>query len=173
MPLSNRLYRAAQMAGVIRRKARLWTGEFETLGRPLRLSDIGKRAAVETEVACLRLGELYVACIPGEIYPELVYGRYEEPSQEAADFPTADLESSVAEILNGKKWMLLGLANDEIGYIIPRRQWDRDAPYAYGRETGQYGEINSCGPEVAPIIMQAFANRVSELSSPDAQTAEH
>lgn len=165
IPLHNRLYRAAQMAGVIRREARVWTGDFETQGRPLQLSDIGKRPAVETEVACLRLGEMHVACIPGEIYPELVYGRYEDPADPNVDYPDAKLESSVAEILKGKTWMLLGLANDEIGYILPKRQWDRDAPFAYGRDTGQYGEINSCGPEVAPIIMQALANRVSELST--------
>jgi hypothetical protein len=164
IPLSNRLYRAAQIAGVIEREALLWTGDCEKPGRPLRLSDIGKRPAVETEVACLRLGELYVACVPGEIFPELVYGRYEDPPDPAADFVDAELEPPVAEILDGKKWMLLGLANDEIGYIIPRRQWDQAPPYAYGLTGGQYGEVNSCGPDVAPAIMRAMANRASELS---------
>jgi hypothetical protein len=105
-----------------------------------------------------------LACVPGEIYPELVYGRFEDPADPAADFPEAELEPSVAEVLDGKKWMLLGLANDEIGYIIPRRQWDSVRPYAYGRPRAQYGEINSCGPGVAPAIMRALANRVAELS---------
>ena len=63
----------------------------------------------------------------------------------------------------GDKWMLLGLANDEIGYIIPRCQWDRQRPFAYGRMTGQYGEINSCGPDVAPIVMQAVLDSVNSL----------
>jgi hypothetical protein len=52
--------------------------------------------------------------------------------------------------------LFLGLANDELGYIIPRRQWDQSPPYAYDRETSQYGEINSCGPQIAPIVMDAF-----------------
>ena len=26
--------------------------------------------------------------------------------------------------------MIVGLANDEIGYIIPKRQWDEKAPFA-------------------------------------------
>jgi len=50
--------------------------------------------------------------------------------------------------------MMFGLANDEIGYIIPRRQWDRLPPFAYGRNSSQYGEINSCGPDTAPILMR-------------------
>jgi hypothetical protein len=61
--------------------------------------------------------------------------------------------------------MLLGLANDEIGYIIPKRQWDQAPPFAYGRAKDQYGEINSCGPEVAPILMRALANRVREANA--------
>ena len=85
----------------------------------------GQRLAVETEVACLRLGELYVACIPGEIYPELVYGQYPAAAEAGVDFPDAPLEPSVAQIMRGRPWMLLGLANDEIGYIIPKRQWDQ------------------------------------------------
>ena len=48
-------------------------------------------------------------------------------------------------------------ANDEIGYILPRSQWDAEAPYAYGRTESQYGEINSVGPSVAPILAEAFA----------------
>jgi hypothetical protein len=62
----------------------------------------------------------------------------------------------------------LGLANDELGYIIPKRQWDKVAPYCYGNETGQYGEINSCGAQVAPILMTALKLRVEEASGPPA-----
>jgi hypothetical protein len=69
------------------------------------------------------------------------------------DFPESPIEPSITELLPGAKWLLFGLANDEIGYIIPRRQWDEKPPYCYGRHRAQYGEINSCGPQVAPIVM--------------------
>ena len=62
-------------------------------------------------------------------------------------------------------WLLIGLANDEIGYIIPRRQWDMAAPFAYGRTTPQYGEINSCGPGVAPVIMGAGSRNPNVIAS--------
>jgi hypothetical protein len=53
------------------------------------------------------------------------------------------------------------LANDEIGYIIPKRQWDVRTPYCYGRKQAQYGEVNSVGPETAPILCEAFRKLVA------------
>jgi hypothetical protein len=54
--------------------------------------------------------------------------------------------------MKGKLNMMIGLANDEIGYIIPKTQWDTKPPYAYGFEKPQYGEENSGGPDVGPAI---------------------
>jgi hypothetical protein len=172
VPVENALYRMARAVGVLKRPASLWTGDFQRMGEPMKMDQRKLPSAVETEVAYLRLGELHVACIPGEIYPELVYGKIQEPADPAADFPDAPLEPSVAELMPGPKWLMLGLANDEIGYIIPRRQWDKHEPYAYGKEAGQYGEINSCGSQTAPIIMAALKLRVAEGQAPPAKAAE-
>jgi len=111
---------------------------------------------LKSEVALLQIGPLQVAAIPGEIYPELTLGRFQRPQDPAADFPEAPLEPTVFPSLRSKYRMVIGLANDEIGYIIPKSQWDWEAPFAYGRKERQYGEINSCGPEVAPRLMEAF-----------------
>lgn len=162
VPLANHLYQAARAFGVLKRQGRRWTGDFDRLGPPLTDDAPPEEFALETEVAYLRLGELHVACIPGELYPELVYGQFQEPADAGADFPDAPLEKSVAELLPGDKWLLFGLANDEIGYIVPKRQWDEVAPFAYGREKPQYGEINSVGPEVAPILIEALERRIAE-----------
>lgn len=164
VPIENQVYRAAREIGVLRREARAWTGDPESRGDVEGNGVAGSPMAVETEVAYLRLGDVHVACIPGELYPELVYGRIQDPPDPGADFPDALLEPAVTKILPGTKWLLFGLANDEIGYIIPRRQWDEKPPYCYGRLRSQYGEINSCGPTVAPIIMEALAKRVAEVS---------
>ncbi|MEX2026798.1 MAG: hypothetical protein WEH44_05845 [Pirellulaceae bacterium] len=164
VPLTNVLYRAARVAGVLQREGLVWTGDFEQLGEPIVGDNADRPTAVQSEVAYLRLGELHVACIPGEIYPELVYGNYQEPVDPGADFPDAPLEPSIESLMPGPKWMLLGLANDEVGYIIPKRQWDKAPPYAFGREQPQYGEINSCGPDVAPVLMEALKRRVAEAT---------
>jgi hypothetical protein len=158
VPVENKLYKAARAVGVLQRGGITWTGDFDQAGKPAESGE--QLAAVESEVAYLRLGDLHVACLPGEVYPELLHGKYQEPVEPNVDYPDAPLEPTVAELLPGKHWLVIGLANDELGYIIPKRQWDSAAPYAYGRQTSQYGEINSCGPDVAPILMQALKKRI-------------
>jgi hypothetical protein len=163
IPMTNELYRWARLLGVLRREAYAWNGEDAALGEPLRSVRAGATSAIETEVACLRLGELYVAAMPGELFPELVRGPVEDPAQPGADYPESPIEPLLTDIVPGDKWLLFGLANDEVGYIMPRRQWDRQPPYAYGLSAPQYGEINSCGPDVAPVIMKSLQARVAEL----------
>jgi hypothetical protein len=116
-------------------------------------------------VAYLRLGELHIAAIPGELYPECVYGKYQDPPEPGADYFDALLEPSIASILPSDKILVLGLANDEVGYIVPKRQWDVKPPYAYDRKSAQYGERNSVGPETAGLLLGALADRVSDLQA--------
>lgn len=161
LPVENPLYRAASAIRVLDRQATVWTGDKDRKGEPLTASNADQTMAVETEVAYVRMGDLHLACIPGELYPELVYGRFQNPVDPNVDFPEAPLEPNVAGLMPGKHWMMIGLANDEVGYIIPRRQWDRAPPFAYGRKEGQYGEVNSCGSQVAPLIMATLADCVA------------
>ncbi len=162
LPLTNPLYIAARKMGLIQREAFIWKNDPYKKGEPYADSDTQSQPAVETEVGYMRLGELHVASIPGEIYPELIYGKIEDPAVAGADFPDAPKEKHITAILPGPKMLILGLANDEIGYIIPKRQWDVFAPYAYGRTRTQYGEINSIGPDTAPILMKAIEEAVGE-----------
>lgn len=164
VPVQNSLYRAARAIGVMKREGLLWTGDFQEIGVPMNHENAGQPSAVESEVAYLRLGDLHLAGIPGELYPELVQGKFEQPPAAGVDYPEAELEPTIAALMPGPNWLLLGLANDELGYIIPKRQWDKSPPYAYERDGGQYGEINSCGPEVAPIIMEALRRRIAEVN---------
>lgn len=165
VPLANRLYMMAARMGVLKRPSRAWTGDFRTLGELQSPRKMKHPPALETEVAYLRLGQLHVACIPGELYPELVYGTFQEPADPGADFADAPLEPTVTELMPGDRFLLVGLANDELGYIVPKRQWDEQPPFAYGRKKMQYGEVNSLGPETAPILMQALRQCVQEANA--------
>jgi hypothetical protein len=158
LPVDNKIYRLARQAGVLKREGREWTGDPDKLGDVVDDGKPGGDVAIVTEVSCLRLGELTVFNIPGELYPELVYGKFQEPVDPAADFPEAPLEPTVASLAASPKWLLIGLASDEVGYIIPKRQWDDAQPFCYERAKSQYGEVNSCGPETAPILMKALAD---------------
>jgi hypothetical protein len=159
LPIDNHLYLLGRRLGVLKRPAFLWAGDPDQAETaPAGASD--KQLALRTEIAWLRLGELDVACIPGEIYPELVLDRVQEPPDPGADFPRAPIEPAIYKQLAGPYRMLIGLANDEIGYLIPKRQWDVQPPFCYGRKKAQYGEMNSVGPETAPLVCEAFRQLV-------------
>lgn len=166
LPMWNPVYQLGATLGLIRRQAYLWTGDYSRLGEAVDIVRARGKAAIASEVAYLKLGQLHIVGIPGELYPELVYGQFQQPVEPNVDFPDAPLEKAVVESIQSDKFLLIGLANDEVGYIIPKRQWDDQAPYAYGRETKQYGEVNSIGPETAPIIMRAFEECVQQAASP-------
>lgn len=164
LPLSNKLYLLARQLGVLQREAFLWNGDLykaEPAPSPSPQKGAGKKETdkplcLRTELAWLRLGDLDIAAIPGEIYPELVLDKVQDPVDPGADYPNAPIEPAIYKQLRGPYRMMIGLANDEIGYIIPKRQWDEKAPFCYGRKKPQYGEINSLGPNTAPLLCRAF-----------------
>jgi hypothetical protein len=165
LPLDNKLYLLARQLGVFQRQAFVWTGNPDK-AEPADAKPGNKPLCMRTEVAWLRLGDLDVAAIPGEIYPELVLDRVQDPPDPGADFPDAPIEPALYKQLRGPHRMLVGLANDEIGYIIPKRQWDVKPPYCYGRKRPQYGEVNSVGPETAPLLCAAFQKLVQSAGEP-------
>lgn len=155
VPVENGLYKLAKTAGVLTRPMYAWTDKPDPKDWK-EAADVTKAVGVKTEVAFLKLGEFDVAVIPGEIYPELVLGKVQDPPDAGADFPDAPIEPAIYAPLKGKYKMILGLANDELGYFIPKRQWDAEKPFCYKLKTSQYGEINSCGPDTAKVICNAF-----------------
>ncbi|MBI4889720.1 MAG: hypothetical protein HY821_03780 [Acidobacteria bacterium] len=94
------------------------------------------------------------ALIPGEAYPEISVGGVSCDAN--SEFASAPAEAPIKKQMTGPYRMLFGLANDEIGYIIPKCQWDEKPPYTYGATKRWYGEVNSVGPEAAPRITSAF-----------------
>ena len=159
VPVDNNLYRLAWQFGTLNRDLYSWEGT-STPKEFVPTKDVSKPGAVKTEVGYLKLGDLEVAVIPGEIYPELVLGKVQDPPDPGADFPDAPIEPSLYGQLKGKHKMIVGLGNDELGYIIPKRQWDAKPPFCYGLKKAQYGEENSVGPDAAPVICAAFRDLV-------------
>lgn len=116
-----------------------------------------------TEVAFMTLGEASFALIPGEIYPELVNGGIVNPP--GGDFGIEPLELPILrELMPGRVKFVFGLANDEIGYILPKSEWDVEPPHLYGGKR-PYGEVNSCGPETALTLHRALRERIEEFKT--------
>jgi len=150
VPLQNEKFRAALEAGVFRREIAVAGEEQKAYG-----VEPGTQC-VRTEVARVRFGDLELLCVPGELYPELSVGGIEFPPDKGADFRQGERE--VPLLSEPARWhrIVIGLANDELGYIIPKTQWDAEAPFCYGRNNDQYGEENSIGPDCAPILIGAL-----------------
>jgi len=148
VPLENRLFRLATFLGVLDRKVYSGSEPATTVfGNDL-----------QTEIGVLRVADVEMLLVPGEIYPELVVGGIQDPQDPGADFEAAPREPALEGMLTAEHRLVIGLANDEIGYILPRSQWDTAAPFAYERDEPQYGEINSVGPSTAPLLTHAFTN---------------
>jgi hypothetical protein len=146
IPLENRLFRLATFLGILDR--RVYSG-----GQP---ASALFGDDLRTEVGYLRIGDAEALLVPAEIYPELVLGGIQDPQDRGADFPGAPREPALFTLLSSDCKLVLGLANDEIGYVIPRSQWDAKPPFAYGRKEAQYGEENSVGPSAAARLAAAF-----------------
>jgi hypothetical protein len=65
--------------------------------------------------------------------------------------------------MSGQFRFFNGMSNDMIGYIVPKSQWDEKAPFTYGRESRPYGEINSLGPETAPVLHKLVLELLEDL----------
>ena len=135
LPVDNGKFRAAAMLRIIRRK---FESGFKT----------------RSEVGLLQLGDTWIGTIPGELYPEIANGGVEAPPGNDFNMTTPVEVPALRTVMKGQMNMLLGLANDQIGYIIPKSQWDEKAPFTYNDEP--YGEENSLGPNTAPLIHKAL-----------------
>ena len=124
--MDNKLFLLARQLGVLEREAFVWSGD-PYKADPAKEIKADKPLCMRSEIAWLRLGDLDIAAIPGEIYPELVLDKVQDPPDRGADFPDAPIEPAIYKQLRGPWRMLIGLAGDEIGYIIPKRQWDEKA----------------------------------------------
>ena len=117
---------------------------------------------IRSEVSAVQIGPLSFITVPGEIYPEIVNGGIESPAGQ--DYQTEPIETPpLRSFMQGPYRFVFGLANDQIGYIIPKSEWDQEAPYIYGAEDAPYGEINSVGPETAPIIYRELESLLEKL----------
>jgi hypothetical protein len=89
---------------------------YQQLGRAL------VRGRVPTEVGLVKLGEAQIVAMPGELLPELSF--------------------EIQEHMTGFPRIIVGLANDELGYIVPA--WDfRD---------DEYEETMSQGPGTGELL---------------------
>ncbi len=143
LPLANKLFRLGVALGVINRGLDGWM-------------------RVQSEIAAFSIGPATFITMPGEMYPEIVNGGIVNPPGADYSIPPVELPP-IRDLMKGKYKFTFGLANDEIGYIIPQSEWDVKPPYLYNASESPYGEINSLGPETAPLIHYGLQEMLRKL----------
>jgi hypothetical protein len=118
--LDNPIFRAAWKAGVFGKD-------------PPGIREEGGIVLLRTDVTALRLGEIVLVTVPGELAPEL--GR------------------EARGLIHARHPWLIGLGNDEVGYIFRKEDWTR----------GEYEETMSLGPETGPTLMEQLRRLLSEF----------
>ncbi len=117
---------------------------------------------LHSELSVLQLGSLTLALLPGEIFPELVKGQGLGKKD-----PTS--LSDIAGAHGIQDLLVVGLCNDELGYIVPPSQYmlNDQRPYfdTVIDDTGEnhYEETNSTGIDTAQRIAYAFQTALDQL----------
>lgn len=169
-PLQNDHFRVAGAAGIFKGRKPLYTeGKVDTSASEKEFPGYGRLRFntgrdVRTEVDYLQLlsrGQVVaeIATVPGEIYPELINGGITRFP--GADFPDAPFEPTLRSHMKSKCQFVFGLGNDELGYIIPKAEWDDEPPWLKNRAERWYGEVNSAGPEIAGAVMRALIGLIT------------
>lgn len=89
---------------------------------------------MRTELNVVKIGYIEMVTVPGELLPKLGHQLTET-------------------MMTGKYNIIIGLGNDELGYIIPFEDWDPT----------KYEESMSVGRETGPIILDALQALIEEV----------
>lgn len=120
-------------------------------------------ALLVTELGYCEFGsKLAVALIPGELAPEIAFGG----AKTAADsWNGTDWLYPSMEDLAGRKLIVFGLTNDEIGYILPDNDFATTLADAlggmlgkefFGPQNSHYPEMLSLSPNTGSLIMDYY-----------------
>jgi predicted RNase H-like HicB family nuclease len=162
IPVENIGFQALFLAGVFERELVGWDSSL-----PISATNIPK---IRTEVDLIELGPLRILTVPGELFPELAVGGYDgsrvnteevpfmDPGNEAPpDLAAAPTGPPLKAQLGVEHAWILGLGNDEIGYLVPPYDYvlAESAPYLSEPPGDHYEETNSLGPTAVPTVLAA------------------
>jgi len=117
------------------------------LDRPDYDPTIGYLGAITSEVDVIKIGKAQMITLPGEALPSIGH--------------------RLKEAMTGKYNFVIGMGNDELGYIIPQDEWDWtgtwEDPWTNPDWTGKYEESMSVGPTTAIIVESTVMEMLSSV----------
>lgn len=127
--------------------------------------------AVKSEISYYEIGGVPLLAVPGELFPELAYGGYLDEFESATSLGPNTNPIPLTEICGRDDLIIIGLCNDEIGYIIPPNDFllNDDMPFMEKAIDNQgrrhYEETNSLGEGTASALATAFSRLTQDLNS--------
>ncbi len=177
--VENQIFQIAQQASLFKRRVYLSCDQ----GSCAPFDD--KKAISETnfpkvlsEVAKVQVGPLRFVAAPGELFPELAVGydtsyAFGNPQVKADNRNPPNLSQAPAgpylkQQLGGELPVVVGLANDHVGYLVP--PWNYvlhpSRPYLDEADGDHYEETNSLGPSAVPTLLEAYGKLLSWEPAP-------
>ena len=138
---------------------------------------------LETEMVVVNLGPIQLLSVPGELLPELAIGGYDGSHVNAPgktlldpnnpnppDLAQAPEGPYLKDRMHGTYRWIVGMGNDELGYIIPEYDFILgDPPWTSEAEGDHYEETNSlgvgtvAGVDAAAEVLLAWSKWVHDL----------
>lgn len=134
-----------------------------------RMSD-GSGFAMKSEISYIEIDSLKLLLLPCEIFPELVYGGFLS-AEESASGCGGEINPPLLKDLVGEDVVVIGLANDELGYVLPPNDFmlHPDKPYIDiprdSHDRRHYEETNSLGPETAATIAETVKDMMETVEN--------
>lgn len=130
--------------------------------------------AIPSDASVLWLGDYTLCLVPGELFPELVTGQYLDDDLLA--HPERPRETPLRDIAKAEHLLVVGLANDEVGYILPacdfyvsptrpfQADYDEQGVQTTFDSKGRnhYEETNSLSKDTAKVLFEAFESMINE-----------
>jgi hypothetical protein len=121
---------------------------------------------IRSEMGVLELGPVRMITVPGELLPEIAVGGYDgsqmfttladliDPNNpNPPNLEEAPSGPFLKERLGTSYTWVIGLGNDELGYIIPDYNFElAELPYFAEAPGDHYEETNSIGPHIAGLV---------------------
>lgn len=136
--------------------------------------DADARPWVDSEVSVVDVGPARLLGLPAEVFPELAIGGYDgryafgrpliaPGTPDPPALARAPGPPYLRDLVRAPAPMLVGLAGDELGYLVPGYDFKTRANrWMLPRLPGHYEETNSIGPSATRILVAAAARLLEE-----------
>ncbi len=176
LPLDNHGFQAVFNAGTIDRVI------YDQDGSPLNRAIIPGEtdAYLKSEMVYVRIGDVSMMSVPGELHPELAIGGYDgsatpgglEAIWSADNKGIEGLQDApsppyLRDLLDTRVTMILAVTQDFVGYIMPTFNFEvhPDTPYIDSHDWDHhYEETNALSPRMAAVVQKTALELVQKQS---------